>query len=95
MKSLLNADSGVTNTIDTSLGGRRLSHSTYEIPNYMYRRYISARNAINSTITMVVPPSSIHAGNINNMLLPLPVGIMAITMLSLFWMARIAGACIP
>jgi hypothetical protein len=82
VKSSLNADSGVTNTIDASSGGRRLSHSTHDIPNGVHRRCKSPRNAVNGTTTTVNPPDSIHAGNMNNMLFPPPVGITATTGLS-------------
>ncbi|KAK7191964.1 hypothetical protein PSPO01_02413 [Paraphaeosphaeria sporulosa] len=43
---------------------------------------MSPYNVINGIITMVVPPYSTHAGNINNMLLPAPIGITATTGLS-------------
>jgi hypothetical protein len=41
------------------------------------------RNAINGTITMVVPPNSAYAGNMNNTDLPIPVGMTATTGLTL------------
>ncbi|KAF2866457.1 hypothetical protein BDV95DRAFT_450159, partial [Massariosphaeria phaeospora] len=51
---------------------------------------ISLRNAINGTTTTVVPLCSANASNINNKLLPLPVGITATTKLSLAMIALMA-----
>ncbi|RHZ43059.1 uncharacterized protein CDV56_100432 [Aspergillus thermomutatus] len=76
-KSGLTADLGVTNTINAASGGRRLSHATHEIPSCWHQRCISARHATSGTIIMVVPPGAANAGTMNNMLLPLPVGITA------------------
>ncbi|KAG9382296.1 RecQ Superfamily II DNA helicase [Pyrenophora tritici-repentis] len=56
---------------------------------------MSPRNAINGTTTTVVPPCSAHAGNMNNKLLPAPVGITATTGLSPAVMALIAASCTP
>jgi hypothetical protein len=56
---------------------------------------MSWRNNINSTTTMVVPPGTAHAGNMNNMLFPPPVGMMATTGLWPYWMAAMAGPCTP
>ncbi|KAF2801257.1 uncharacterized protein BDZ99DRAFT_357500, partial [Mytilinidion resinicola] len=42
---------------------------------------ISPYNAINSTITTIIPPCSAHASNINNKLFPILVGITATTRL--------------
>ncbi|KAK7178693.1 hypothetical protein PSPO01_15249 [Paraphaeosphaeria sporulosa] len=63
-------------------GGWRLSHAVHNIPSLSYHRFISPRNIINGTIIMVVPPYSTHTGNMNNMLLPAPIGITATTGLS-------------
>ncbi|OAL42730.1 hypothetical protein IQ07DRAFT_475808, partial [Pyrenochaeta sp. DS3sAY3a] len=51
---------------------------------------MSPRNDTNGTTTTVVPPCSAHDGNMNNMLLPAPVGITATTGLSLATIALIA-----
>ncbi|CAE7208678.1 hypothetical protein PTTW11_09879 [Pyrenophora teres f. teres] len=56
---------------------------------------MSPRNAINGTTTTVVPPCSAHAGNMNNKLLPAPVGITATTGLSPALIALIAASCTP
>ncbi|KAF2421783.1 hypothetical protein EJ08DRAFT_572146, partial [Tothia fuscella] len=42
----------------------------------------SSRNTINGITTTIVPPYSIHAGNINKILLPTPVSITVTTGLS-------------
>jgi hypothetical protein len=60
------------------------------MPNLLQRLFMSPRNAINGTTTTVVPPGSTHAGNINNMLLPSPVGITVTTGLTPAWIASIA-----
>ncbi|KAI0603907.1 RecQ Superfamily II DNA helicase [Pyrenophora tritici-repentis] len=86
------ADSGVTNTTAAASGGRRLCHSTHDIPSFLHRCAMSPRNAINGTTTTVVPPCSAHAGNMNNKLLPAPVGITATTGLSPAVMALIAAS---
>ncbi|KAB8240254.1 hypothetical protein BDV35DRAFT_374155 [Aspergillus flavus] len=70
-----------------------MTHMLY--PNPWHRRIISPRNEISGTTTIVVPLGSANAGNMNNMLLPPPVGITATTGLSPSWMARNAGACTP
>jgi hypothetical protein len=95
MNPLLTADSGVTNTTAAALGGRRPSYSVYNIPNYLYRRFISLRNVINGITTTVVPPCSAHAGNINNKLFPAPVGITVTTGLSPAVMAWIPSSWTP
>jgi hypothetical protein len=59
------------------------SYAIYVIPNTLYLRYISYRNAINGISTIVVPPDSAYAGNINNTDLPIPVGITATIRLTL------------
>ncbi|KAJ5605375.1 hypothetical protein N7510_008156 [Penicillium lagena] len=94
MKSSLNADSGVTSTMAASSGGRRLSHSTHEMPATAHRCCKSWRKAINGTTTTVSPPLT-HAGNMNNMLLPPPVGITTTTGLTPCWIACIAGPWTP
>jgi hypothetical protein len=81
-KSGLTADSGVTNTMDAASGGRRLSHTTHEMPSCWHRRAILACNATNGTTTTVVPPGVVNVGAMNNMLLPPLVGITAMTGLS-------------
>ena len=77
------------------LCGWRLSHSTREILRFVHRRFISSRNAINGTTTIVVPPYSANASNINNKLLPLLVGITATTRLSPATIALIASSYTP
>ncbi|KAF1922378.1 uncharacterized protein M421DRAFT_35591, partial [Didymella exigua CBS 183.55] len=52
---------------------------------------MSPRSEINGTTTTVVPPCSAHAGNMNNMLLPAPVGITATTGLSPATIASMAS----
>ncbi|CAG8187824.1 unnamed protein product [Penicillium nalgiovense] len=94
MKSGPSADSGVTSTIFASSAGCRLSHSMHRIFNRWHRRCISLRNAINGTTTTVVPPAT-HAGNMNNTLLPPPVGITVIIGLCPCWIASIAGPWTP
>ena len=54
---------------------------------------MSLRNAINGKTTTVIPPGSAHAGNMNNMLLPAPVGITTTIRLSPELIALIAGFC--
>ncbi|KAK7179484.1 hypothetical protein PSPO01_14496 [Paraphaeosphaeria sporulosa] len=61
------------------LGGWRLSHTIYNIPSFLYYRFMSPYNAINGIIIMVVPPYSTHTSNINNMLLPTPISITTTT----------------
>jgi hypothetical protein len=89
------ADSGVTNTTAALLGECQLSYSAHAIPNFLHRRIISPRNAINGTTTTIMPPCSIYAGNINNMLLPAPIGITATTELLPAIIASIAACCTP
>ena len=93
--SLLTADSGVTNTTAAASGCCRLSHAAHDIPNPKHRRIMSPRNAINGTTTTVVPPCSAHAGNMNNKLLPAPVGITDTTGLLPATMAWMASLCTP
>ncbi|PTU23643.1 hypothetical protein P175DRAFT_0405133, partial [Aspergillus ochraceoroseus IBT 24754] len=50
----------------------------------------SARNKINGTTTMVQPPRAAYVGNMNNMLFPPLVGMMATTGLAPSWIALIA-----
>ena len=77
--SSFTADLGVTNTMAAALGRRRLSYLAHDMPNFLHRRIMSSRNAINGTTTTVVLPCFAYAGNINNMLLPAPVSITATT----------------
>ncbi|KAF1980584.1 hypothetical protein K402DRAFT_344126, partial [Aulographum hederae CBS 113979] len=56
-----------------------------------HRTTISARNAFNGTTTIVTPPTCTNAGNINNTLLPDPVGITTTIGLSPCWIACIAS----
>lgn len=71
------ADLGITITTTTLSRGLRLSHLVYNMPSSLYYYIISLHNTINRTTTIVMPPCSTHAGNINNMLLPTLVSIMA------------------
>jgi len=89
----LAAFSGVTNTIDALSGGLRPVHVAHRIPNFSHRCAMSFRNAFNGTTTTVTPLGSTHAGNMNNMLLPAPVGMTATMGLSPLWTASIASAC--
>ncbi|KAK7178760.1 hypothetical protein PSPO01_15187 [Paraphaeosphaeria sporulosa] len=57
--------------------GWRLSHTIHNIPSLSYHHFMLPRNVINGTTIIVMPPYSTHAGNINNMLLPAPIGITA------------------
>jgi hypothetical protein len=54
---------------------------------------MSPRNAINGTITIVVPPCSAYASNINNKLFPLSISIIATIGLSPTTIAAIASFC--
>jgi hypothetical protein len=56
-----------------------------------HRTTISVRNAFNSTTTIVTPPTCTNAGNINNTLLPDPVGITITIGLSPYWIVCIAS----
>ncbi|KAF2802548.1 uncharacterized protein BDZ99DRAFT_401218, partial [Mytilinidion resinicola] len=56
---------------------------------------ISPCNAINSTITTIIPPCSAHAGNINNKLFPALVSITATTGLSPAVIIAITSSCTP
>lgn len=77
--SLFSTPSGVIKTIDALSGGRRRSYTAYDIPNCWYRACMSSRNDINGTTTIVNPALPLtYAGNINNILFPLPVGMIAI-----------------
>ncbi|KAK7185307.1 hypothetical protein PSPO01_08824 [Paraphaeosphaeria sporulosa] len=93
INSYVTANSGITNTTAAVLGGWRLSYATHNIPSFSYRRFMSPHNAINGITTMVVPPCSAHTGNMNNMLLPAPIGIMATTGLSPPIIALMASFC--
>jgi hypothetical protein len=86
---------GVTNTMAASSSGRCRSHAMHDTPTYWHHRAMSWRNDINGTTTMVVPPGTAHAGNMNNMLLPPPVGMIATTGLRPCWMAAMAGPWTP
>ncbi|KAE8852436.1 hypothetical protein PTNB73_10603 [Pyrenophora teres f. teres] len=88
------ADSGVTNTPLLRLADAD-SATLHTIPSFLHRCAMSPRNAINGTTTTVVPPCSAHAGNMNNKLLPAPVGITATTGLSPAVIALIAASCTP
>lgn len=44
---------------------------------------------------IVVPLGVVNAGTMNNMLFPLPMGMTAITGLSPYWMACMAGSWTP
>ncbi|KAF4311380.1 hypothetical protein GTA08_BOTSDO13140 [Botryosphaeria dothidea] len=97
-KNVLNssptAASGVTNTIDSASGYCLPSHTAHLTPTSLHRRVISSRNDFNgTTTTTVVPSGSAHAGNINNTLLPAPVGITATTGLCPALITSIAGFC--
>lgn len=78
LNDLLTADSGVTNTMDASLG-RCLSHSTTEMPALWHLSTMFSCNEFHGTTTTVVPVSptlAVHnAGIISAMLLPAPVPI--------------------
>jgi hypothetical protein len=56
---------------------------------------MSPRNAISGITMIVVLPYSAHASNMNNKLLPAPVGITTITGLVLAIIALIASSCMP
>ena len=58
-------------------GGLLPSYSAYGIPFSLLRSYMSYRNATIGTITIVTPSRDAATGNINNKLLPPPVGIIA------------------
>ncbi|KAK7178343.1 hypothetical protein PSPO01_15605 [Paraphaeosphaeria sporulosa] len=69
--------------------GRRLSHSALTIPSRSHYSRISNCNATNGT-TIIVTPLDTDAGNMNNMLLPTPMPMMATTGLLyciITWMA--------
>jgi hypothetical protein len=53
---------------------------------------MSPRNAISGIRTIVVPPYSTYASNMNNKLFPAPVGIIAIIGLSPAIIALIAAS---
>ncbi|KAK7178345.1 hypothetical protein PSPO01_15607 [Paraphaeosphaeria sporulosa] len=93
VNSYVTADLGVTNTTAAVSGGWRLSYAAHDIPSLLHRRFMSPHNAINGTTTMVMPPCSTHAGNMNNMLLPAPVGITATTGLSPPTITSMASFC--
>ena len=55
------------------------SYSAYRIPFLLLHLYMSYRNATIRTMTIVTPSCNAAAGNINNKLLLLPVGMIAKT----------------
>ncbi|KAK7178407.1 hypothetical protein PSPO01_15543 [Paraphaeosphaeria sporulosa] len=77
INSCVTTNLGVINTIVATSSGWWLSHTIYNIPSLLYRRFMSPYNIINGMIIMVVPPYSTYASNMNNILLPAPIGIMA------------------
>ncbi|KAF2818021.1 uncharacterized protein BDZ99DRAFT_375130, partial [Mytilinidion resinicola] len=52
-------------------------------------------NAINGTITTIIPPCSAYAGNINNKLFPVLVSITATTGLLPAVIIAIISSCTP
>lgn len=89
------ADSGVINTIDAPSAGCQWFHATHRISNSAHQRCKSSRNDTNGMTTTVVPPRAIHASNMNNKLLPPPVGIMPMTGLCLWITACTICFCSP
>ena len=90
------ADSGVAKMMRAWYGGLLPSHSAHGIPFSLLRSHMSCRNATIGTITIVTPSRDAAAGNINNKLLPPPVGMIAKTNASSPWMmARNAASWIP
>ncbi|GME36747.1 Helicase [Neofusicoccum parvum] len=79
MNSSLSAASGVTSTIDSASGSRLASHSAQLMPSLLQRSLMSARSATSGTTTTVVPPGSVQAGSMNEVLFPAPVGITTTT----------------
>ena len=77
-------------------GSLLLSYSAYRIPFSLLHSHMSCRNATIGTITIVTLSCDTTAGNINNKLLPLPVGMIAKTNASSPWMmAHNAASWIP
>ena len=87
------AASGVTKTIDLSSIDLFPSHSPTDTPALSLRPLMSWRNVTNGTTTTVTPPTPTDAGNMNNMLLPPPVGITTTILPSPLWMADNASPC--
>ncbi|KAH7042043.1 hypothetical protein B0J12DRAFT_579784 [Macrophomina phaseolina] len=79
LNSLPTAASGVTNTINFVSAYRLPPYIAHRTPALLYRRFISFRNDFNGITTTIVLPGSTYASNINNTLLPTPVGITTTT----------------
>ncbi|KAK7178696.1 hypothetical protein PSPO01_15252 [Paraphaeosphaeria sporulosa] len=94
INSYITTNLGVTNTIVATSSGWRLSYTIYNISSLLHRRFMLPHNIINGIIIIVIPPCSTHVSNINNILLPTPISIMAtmglsppiITLIASFYM---------